>query len=72
MLNIRYDDLRLLLPKTQSAENTLSKKSILDLAKIYCQKLEIDLHSLKERKKKLLNHQKNLQKIRNKLLTEEY
>ena len=71
LLNIRYDDLRQKLPKTQSADKTLSKKSVLDLAKIYCQKLETDLHSLKKRKKKLLKHQKNLQQIRSKLKEED-
>jgi len=70
LLNIRYDDLRLKLPKIQlqPTVKTLSKKSILDLAKIHCQKLENDLHSLKERKKKLLKKQKNLHKKRSKLL----
>ena len=68
LLNIRFDDLRLKLPKIQSAEKTLSKKSILDLAKIHCQKLENDLHNLKEIKRKLLKKLKNLLKIRSKLL----
>ena len=71
LLNIRYDDLRQKLPKTQSAEKTLSKNSIINLAKMYCQKLKTDLHSLKKRKKKLLKHQKNLQQIRSKLKEED-
>ena len=59
LLNIHFEKLKQKIPNLESKE-TVSKIKILQVAKLYCQELQLELEELKLEKNKILKEQKYL------------